>query len=93
MVSIFVFERAPSAGAVFIGDPLHGVVMHGFVLMFDRKIHPAFSGAQLLHTSFLGFFAFDAWYSALTPKWSLQVGLLHSVQIPPPKVLNSVPQT
>jgi hypothetical protein len=52
-----------------------------------------FGFAQDLHITALGYLALDIWYSALSPKQILQVGLLHSVQIPPPNVLNFAPQT
>jgi hypothetical protein len=63
------------------------------LLYFDREVPSAFGFVQVLHTIFLEFFVLDTWYSTPTPKQILQVGLLHSVQIPPPGVSNFAPQT
>jgi hypothetical protein len=60
---------------------------------FDSDDPFGLSLAQDLHISFVGFFALGIWYSGPTPKQVIQVGLLHSVQMPPPSVSNFAPQT
>jgi hypothetical protein len=76
------------------------IISFSFSLLFtdENRCHPifyfiSFAFAQDLQIGAGAFLALDTWYGAPTPRQILQVGLLHSRQIPPPGVSNPLPQT